>query len=132
MKGAAMKISDPLDLIAELVRTMNAQDLGMAITLFEPDASFVMKPGIVVSGTAGIRQALEGFMALKPTLTIEAQQVVQVGDIAQYCARWSIKGVDPTGIAVQLGGRSSSILRRQADGRWLFCVDNPWGTDIVL
>lgn len=91
-----------------------------------------MKPGLVVNGTAGIRQALEGFMALKPTLTIEAQQVVQAGDVAQYCARWNLKGIDSMGTAVQLGGQSSSILRRQGDGRWLFLVDNPWGTDIVV
>jgi ketosteroid isomerase-like protein len=90
-----------------------------------------MKPGVVVSGTAGIRQALEGFMAMKPTLTIEAQQVVQAGDVAQYCARWNIRGTDPEGKPVQLNGRSSSILRRQSDGRWLFLVDNPWGTEIV-
>lgn len=70
-------------------------------------------------------------MALKLTLTIEAQQLVQAGDVAPYCARWRIQGVDPTGTAIQLGGRSSSILRRQVDGRWLFLVDNPWGTDIV-
>jgi len=127
-----MKTSDPLDLITQLVTAMNAQDLETALTLFEPGASFVMKPGVVVSGTAGTRQALEGFMALKPTLIIEAQQIVQAGDVAQYCARWSIKGIDLTGAVVQLGGRSSSILRRQPDGRWLFLVDNPWGTDIVV
>jgi uncharacterized protein (TIGR02246 family) len=126
-----MKTSDPLDVITQLVSAMNAQDLKMAMTLFEPGALFVMKPGVVVSGTAGIRQALEGFMALKPNLTIEAQQIVQAGDVAQYCARWSINGIDLTGVTVQLGGRSSSILRRQPDGRWLFLVDNPWGTDIV-
>lgn len=126
-----MEPSRPLTVITQLVTAMNAQDLETAMTLFEPGASFVMKPGLVVSGTAGIRQALEGFMALKPTLTIEAQQIIQAGDVAQYCARWSIKGIDPTGAAVQLGGRSSSILRRQPDGRWLFLVDNPWGTDIV-
>lgn len=127
-----MKTSDPLHAITQLVTAMNAQDLKTAMTLFEPGASFVMRPGVVVSGTAGIRQALEGFMALKPTLTIEAQQVVQAGDVAQYCARWSIDGTDLTGTAVQLGGRSSSILRCQPDGRWLFLVDNPWGTDIVV
>jgi uncharacterized protein (TIGR02246 family) len=126
-----MKTSDPLDVITQLVSAMNAQDLKMAMTLFEPGALFVMKPGVVVSGTAGIRQALEGFMALKSNVTIEAQQIVQAGDVAQYCARWNINGIDLTGAAVQLGGRSSSILRRQPDGRWLFLVDNPWGTDIV-
>ncbi len=126
-----MELPGPLDVVSQLVTAMNACDLESALTLFESGASFVMKPGVVVTGTAGIRQALEGFMALKPTLTIEAQQLVQAGDVAQYCARWSIQGVDPTGTAVRLGGRSSSILRRQSDGRWLFLVDNPWGTDIV-
>lgn len=86
-----MKTCAPIDLITQLVTAMNEQDLETALTLFEPGASFVMRPGVVVSGTAGIRQALEGFMALKPTLTIEAQQIVQAGDVAQYCARWSIQ-----------------------------------------
>lgn len=124
-------MASPQDTITQLVIAMNAQDLETAVTLFEPAASFVIKPGVVVSGTSGIRQALEGFMALKPTLTIEAQQLVQAADVAQYCARWSLKGIDPTGTAVQLTGRSSSIMRRQPDGRWRFVVDNPWGTDIV-
>ncbi|OQW30984.1 MAG: hypothetical protein A4C66_13690 [Nitrospira sp. HN-bin3] len=124
-------MSSPHNVITQLATAMNAQDLETAMALFEPGASFVIKPGVVVNGTAGIHQALEGFMALKPTLTIESQQIVQAGDVAQFCAKWSLKGIDPTGTAVQLGGRSSSILRRQPDGRWLFLVDNPWGTDIV-
>lgn len=126
-----MEEPGPIDVITRLVTAVNACDLESAVALFEPGASFVIKPGLVVNGTRGIRQALEGFMALKPTLTIDSQQVVQAGDVAQYCARWNLRGIDPLGTAVQLGGRSSSILRRQADGRWLFLVDNPWGTDIV-
>lgn len=124
-------MSNPLDAITRLVTAMNAQDLESAITLFEPGASFVVRPGIVVKGTSAIRQALEGFMALKPSLTIEAQQVVEAGEVAQYCARWNLRGIDPTGTVVQLSGRSSSILRRQPNGAWLFLLDNPWGTDIV-
>jgi ketosteroid isomerase-like protein len=110
---------------------MIARDLESALTLFELGAAFVIKPGVVVTGQSGIRQALEGFMAVKPTLAIEAQQLVEAGDVAQYCARWSIKGTDPSGHPVQLSGRSSSILRRQSNGAWLFLVDNPWGTEIV-
>jgi uncharacterized protein (TIGR02246 family) len=126
-----METTSSLDVINHLVKAMNACQLESALTLFEPGASFVVKPGIVVNGTAGIRQALERFMALRPTITIEAQQLVEVGDIVQYCARWTIRGTDPQGNPVQLQGRSSSILRRQVDGRWLFLLDNPWGTDIV-
>lgn len=126
-----MDLASPLDVATKLVTAMNAQDAESAIALFEPGASFVVRPGVVVKGTSAIRQALEGFMALKPSLTVESQQVVQAGDVAQFCARWNLKGIDPTGTMVQIGGRSSSILRRQSDGRWLFLVDNPWGTEIV-
>ena len=126
-----MKTSDPLDVITQLVTAMNEQDLESAVALFERDAAFVKQPGVVVNGTAGVRQALEEFMALKPRLTIEAQQLVQAGDVAQYCARWNLKGSDPTGAVVHFSGRSSSILRLQSNGEWLFLVDNPWGTDIV-
>ena len=126
-----MGTTNPLEVINQLVRAMNTCALDSALALFQPDASFVVKPGVVVSGTSGIRHALEGFMALKPTITIEAQELIEVGDIAQYCARWTIRGTDPQGSPVQLKGRSSSILRRQVDGRWLFLLDNPWGTDIV-
>ena len=126
-----METPGPLDVITRLVNSMNTCDLETALGLFEPRAAFVVKPGVVVNGTAGIRQALAEFMALKPTLTIEAQQIVEAGDVAQYCARWNIRGTDSAGNAVHLNGRSSSILRRQLNGTWLFLVDNPWGTDIV-
>jgi uncharacterized protein (TIGR02246 family) len=126
-----METPSPLDVVAQLVTAMNKCDLETALGLFEPGATFVVKPGIVVNGTSGIRQALAGFMALKPTLTIDAQQIVEAGDVAQYCARWTIRGTDPAGNAMHLNGRSSSILRRQLNGTWLFLLDNPWGTDIV-
>jgi len=67
-----MKMSSPLDVVAQLVTALNTCDLESAVALFEPGASFVIKPGLVVNGTRGIRQALEGFMALKPTLTIDS------------------------------------------------------------
>lgn len=28
-------------------------------------------------------------------------------------------------------GESSDILRRQADGRWLIALDNPWGAQVL-
>jgi uncharacterized protein (TIGR02246 family) len=126
-----METPSPLDVVAQLVTAMNKCDLEMTLGLFEPGVTFVVKPGIVVHGTSGIRQALAGFMALKLTLAIDAQQIVEAGDVAQYCARWTIRGTDPAGNAMHLNGRSSSILRRQLNGTWLFLLDNPWGTDIV-
>lgn len=126
-----MKTLNPLDAIAQFVDAMNQGDLETALSFYEPQASLVVKPGVVATGTMAIREALAGFVALKPTLSSEAQQVVEAGDIALYCSRWSLRGTDPTGNAVQLNGCSSDILRRQPNGNWRIALDNPWGTEII-
>lgn len=126
-----MKTLTPLDAVTQFVDAMNQGDLEMALGLYEPGASLVAQPGVVVTGTLALREALAGFVALKPTMTSEAHQVVAAGDVALYCSRWNLRGTDPAGNPVQMSGRSSDILRRQADGNWLIALDNPWGTDIV-
>ena len=126
-----MKTRSPLDAVAQLVNAMNNGDLETALTVYEPGASLVVKPGVVATGTVALREALAGFVALQPTLTTEAQQVMEAGDVALYCSRWSLRGTDPAGNPVHMGGRSSDVLRRQRDGNWLIALDNPWGTDIV-
>lgn len=126
-----MKTRSPLDTVAQLVNAINHGNLETALTFYEPGATLVVKPGIVATGTVALREALAGFVALKPTLTTAAQQVMEVGDVALYCSRWSLRGTDPAGNPVHMDGRSSDILRRQSDGNWLIVLDNPWGTDIV-
>ena len=124
-----MKTSSPLDAVTQFVNATNKGDLETALGLYEPGASLVVQPGVVATGTLALREALAGFVAL--TLTSEAHQVVEAGDVALYCSRWSLRGTDPAGNPVQMSGRSSDILRRQPDGNWLIALDNPWGTDIV-
>lgn len=126
-----MKTLSPLDAVTQFINAMNKGDLQAALRMYESGASLVVKPGVVVTGTLALREALTGFAALKPTLTSEAHQVVEAGDIALYCARWNLRGTDPAGNSVQMGGLSSDILRRQPDGNWLIALDNPWGTQIV-
>ena len=126
-----MKNRSPLEAVAQLVNAMNNGDLEMALSMYEPGASLVVKPGVVATGTVALREALAGFVALKPTLTTEAQEVMEAGDVALYCSRWSLRGTDPAGNPVHMGGRSSDVLRRQSNGNWLIALDNPWGTDIV-
>ena len=84
-----MKTLSPLDAVTQFVNAMNQGDLETALSVYEPGASLVVKPGVVATGTLALREALAGFVALKPTLTSEAHQVVEAGDVALYCARWS-------------------------------------------
>jgi uncharacterized protein (TIGR02246 family) len=121
----------PLDTVNQLTRAINNGDLTAAVRLYEPDAILVVRPGQVARGSAQLREALAGFVALRANLTSEAQHVIEAGDLALCLGRWSLRGTDPTGAPVVLGGESTDVLRRQADGRWLIAIDDPWGTQLL-
>jgi len=121
----------PLETVNQLTRAINAGDVATAVQLYEPDAILVVRPGQVACGWAQLNEALAGFVALRATLTSEAQDVQEAGDLALYLGRWSLRGTAPDGAPVVLGGESTDILRRQKDGRWLIAIDNPWGTQLL-
>jgi uncharacterized protein (TIGR02246 family) len=111
-----------------LAEAVNRGDLEAAVALYEPNASFVQEPGKVVTGHAAIREVMQGFLAVKPKLTIEVN-ATQSGDIALLRSKWSLSGTGPDGKPMQMGGNGTEVVRRQADGTWLFVVDNPAGAD---
>lgn len=127
-----MSNPNPPDVVARLCAAINRCDIETAMTLYEPEAALVAQPGNVVIGTKALRDALAGFIALKPTITTEAHRLIQAGDVALYCSKWSLRGTDPQGKALWMEGRSADVLRRQPGGVWLIAVDNPWGADILL
>lgn len=124
-------VADPSDAVKNLLEAINKGELDTALSLYKPQAVFVVQPGKIERGRDAIRAALEGFISLKPSLKGEATQVVEAGDIALYCSKWTLAGTSPEGKRVEMNGVSSDVLRRQSDGRWLIAVDNPWGTSIV-
>ncbi|MBI3344097.1 MAG: DUF4440 domain-containing protein [Gammaproteobacteria bacterium] len=126
-----MKISSPLDAVTHFVNAMNRGDLETALSMYEPEASLVIQPGVVATGTQALREALAGFAALKPAITTEAYKIMEADGVALYSSRWTMRGTDPTGNPVQLGGLSSDVFRRQPDGNWLIALDNPFGAEIL-
>ena len=101
------------------------------MSLYEAQPSMVVEPGRIVEGQAAVREALLGFLALKPTLTPEKKKIIVANDLALSVTKWSLKGIDPDGLPLRIEGTTSDVLRKQPDGRWLFAIDNPWGTDIL-
>jgi uncharacterized protein (TIGR02246 family) len=98
-----------------------------ALSLYEPDAAFVVEPGTVVTGHEDIGVALDGFAALRPTLRGDIEQVVYAGDVALVANRWVLDGTTPGGERVRLSGRSADVLRRASNGDWRIAIDDPWG-----
>ena len=124
-------MSTPIDAVNQLAQAINRGDIEAALALYEPNAVLVAQPGHLARGSTELRLALGRFIELKPTLRSETQNVVEVDDIALYIGRWTLRGTDPSGQVVTMGGESSDTLRRQRDGRWLIAVDNPWGAQIL-
>ena len=111
-----------------LVDAINRGDLEAAIALYEPNARFVQESGEVVTGHPAIREEMKGFLALKPKFSIKVTGVQSTdGNIALTQAKWSVSGTDAEGKPVTMSGRSAEVVRRQADGTWLFVIDNPRG-----
>lgn len=109
------------------VSAFNAGNLDAVMAMYESGASFVPEPGKLVTGAGAIRETMSGFLALKPTMSIEEPRVIPSGDLALISARWTLAGTGPDGNPVNLSGQSADVLRRQPDGTWLLVIDNPYG-----
>jgi uncharacterized protein (TIGR02246 family) len=121
------RATSPQQAIEQFTNHLNGGDLDALVALYEPEAAFVPEPGTVIHGPDAIRDALRGFLALKPTLTGEIQRVVETNGIALVANRWHLEGTGPDDSRVELGGVSADVLRRQPDGSWRVLIDDPWG-----
>ena len=122
-----MPAHKPEELDVLFANAINAGDLEAAIKLYEPEASLMPEPGAVVSGTKAVREALGGFLAMKPRITLDAKKLAEAGGIALTTSRWVLEGTGPDGKSMKMEGQSAEIARRQPDGTWLFVIDNPYG-----
>ena len=124
-------MNSPESAVREFFKTFNQGNIESILAFYEPKAAFVPQPGQVVEGTAALRAAINGFLSMKPTLTMGKYQAIVAGDIALSLVAWTLKGTGPDGKPVQMEGTGTDVLSRQADGRWLFLIDNPWGVGIL-
>jgi len=108
-------------------QAFNAGDSNAIMSLYEPDAILVPQPGQMVRGHAAIRQALTGFLAMKPRFAFQSGKTLESNDIALLFSKWTLMGTGPDGSAVALTGQTTDVVRRQKDGTWLLAIDNPFG-----
>jgi len=108
---------------------INAGDLEGAVALYESDARFVAAPDNIIEGSAGIREVMRSMLAARPRLTMEVPKVVQTGDLALVCSKWSSTTTDADGKETTDSGNGREVVRRQADGTWRFVIDYPNGGD---
>jgi ketosteroid isomerase-like protein len=122
----AMTARTPADVDRLFAEAISRGDLDAALACYEAEAALVPQPGQVVRGTAALREAAGGLIALRGPLAITVEEVVEAGELALLRSRWTLRGTGPDGQPVELAGAGAEVMRRQADGSWRFVIDHPF------
>jgi uncharacterized protein (TIGR02246 family) len=101
-------------------QAIRAGDVEAALRLYAPDAAFASANGQVRLGHAALRDELGPMAEAKADFQVTVRKIIQAGDLALLQSEWSIERPEPrSGYAVE-------VLRRQADGRWLLAIGDPF------
>ena len=122
-----MTARTPEDVDRQFAEALNSGKLDALVALYEPQATLMPSPGKLVSGPAGIREALSQFLAAKPKMSLTPKLVAQSGDLAVVTAKWELAMTGQDGKPANMTGQSAEVVRKQPDGRWLFVIDLPFG-----
>ena len=124
-----MPARTPEDLDRLFAGAMNAGNVDALMELYEPQASLMPAPGKVVAGIEAIREALAGFIAGKPKMSLSPRVVSRTADLALLTSKWALTMTGPDGKSTQMAGQSIEVVRRGSDGNWRFAIDLPFGID---
>jgi ketosteroid isomerase-like protein len=114
----------PEDLHPALAAAFTAGDLEAALALYEPSATFVIKPGVVTDGPDELRAALRRYVELGARLTIEPRTFVRSGDVVLALGRFTFTGRRRDGSPFERESGFADVLRQTPDGNWLIAIDN--------
>src|SRR5260370_32948391 len=92
----------PSDVIERFAELLAAGDARKALALYEPDAAFVVEPGTIVNGHEAIGPSLDGFAAMRPTLTSDIEQAVYAAGLAPVANHWTRDALTADRRTVQL------------------------------
>jgi ketosteroid isomerase-like protein len=94
------------------------------VSLYEPNAHVVAAPGLLLVGTAAIRQALRQMIGSGARLRLEPRTIRCVDDLALVSNTATLTAA--TSEAKPVISTTTQILRRQPDGGWLHILDDPF------
>ncbi|MDG0811429.1 YybH family protein [Cohnella rhizosphaerae] len=117
----------PLEVLEGIASVFPTGNLEELLSLYEDDAVFVAEPGKVVQGLAAVREGLGNMLSMGLDFKLVPKKVLEYGEIALVISKWHMKKPGTDEVVVE--GRSSDVVRRQADGRWLLAIDNPHGLE---
>src|SRR5947209_1633746 len=122
--------TEPEGGIPSLIERFNSGKVEAMMALYAPEAVFIAKDGRTITDRTEIAAEFQRDMSLGLPLKANVRHVFVGDDTAQIVVDWSIDGKGPDGEEAHLGGSASDIVRRGADGRWRYIIDNNQGTAV--
>jgi ketosteroid isomerase-like protein len=120
-----VKVTDPQSLNEDYNKLFRAGDLEGLVSLYEASAVLCPAPGHLLTGHEQIREQLKALLTLQGELVATQLSCVQQDDLAMLHAKWRFNGTDAAGNPVDIGGPSSKLARRGAEGGWRYVMDLP-------
>lgn len=119
----------PEEMNSAFAEAVNSGDVDRVLALYEREALLAPRPGVRASGHDEIRAALDELLTLRGTMTSRNVWCMQVGELALLQGEWHVSGTAPDGSPLNLTSRTAEVVRRQADGSWLYVIDHAFGAD---
>jgi uncharacterized protein (TIGR02246 family) len=121
-----MQARNPEDVDRLFAERMNAGDVDSVVALYEPTGVLLRQDRTPATGHAAIREELSTLVAMRPRFQMNVHRVVMSGDVALLFNAWTLTMTPPGAPEpVTLTGNAREVVRRQADGSWLFVIDDP-------
>jgi ketosteroid isomerase-like protein len=120
--------TEPEGVIPSLLERFNSGEIDAMMALYAQEAVFIASDGRTITDRTEIAAQFQRDMNLGLPLKANVRHVFVGDDTAQIVVDWSIDGKGPDGKDVHLAGSASDIVRRGADGRWRYIIDNNRGT----
>ena len=102
-------------------------DVKTAMTCFDPEAIYIDKEGNTITGFDNIEKVVANLCKMRPDIKVYEHQMAPVGtDMMYWLDKWSMTATGPDGKQFEMKGASANMMRKNADGHWLWLVDNPF------
>ena len=116
-----MGVKSPADMSATFAKLFNARDKTALAALYEQNAVLTIDGAEVARGHAAIAAMMAPMFESPLKLTGRCSTCHESGDTAVVRTDWTLTAPDGS---TAMQGASAEVLRRGADGRWRFVIDD--------
>ena len=104
-------------------RHLNAKHFDSLAALYEPNGSHVRQDGTAAHGHYALLQDFRQLAAKEPELHVRVRKILHAGEgLAVIYDHWTLFTNGPGGVRMQTNGKGVHVVRRQAEGGWLFAA----------